>query len=75
MQSVEDKEDMMLLLLPVWPCQKHVDKTRTKANACTKTHFDIWSATEPSKADSQDKNIKIVRKNIGNKEQRLKEQQ
>lgn len=40
-----------------------------------KNHFDIWSATESSKADSQDGNIKILRKNIGKKEQRLKEKQ
>jgi len=64
-----------VLLLPVWPCQKPVDKTRQKANACTKNNFDIWSTTESSMADSRDQNIKTVRQTVRKKEQRPKERQ
>lgn len=51
----------MFILLPVWPCQKPVDKTRRKANTCTKNNFDIWSTTKSSKVDAHDQNIKTIR--------------
>lgn len=44
----------MLLFLPAWPRQKE------KANASTKNNFDIQSAAESSKVDSQDQNINSV---------------
>lgn len=53
--------------------KKPVDRTKQKANACTKNNFDIWSAAEYTKVDSQDQNIKSVSKTIQKKEQRPKE--
>lgn len=58
---------MMLLFLPVWPCQKQ------KANASTMNNFAIWFAAESSEVDSQGQNTKSISQTIQKKEQRPKE--